>query len=108
MTQHRAGLADHLIAAGDRSAGACGVETWRDVVGVAAGSHHTVVTTDGRASAVGGNDAGQCDVADWREIVAVAAGSRHTLGLRADGTVLAAGSNEHGQCDVAGWPPIRR
>ncbi len=107
---HTVGLtrAGRLVAAGDKSIGACDVGSWRDVRAVAAGSYHTVaLTAAGRVVAVGSNEFGQCDVADWREVVAVAAGSSHTLGVRADGTVVAAGNNEDGQCDVGAWNAIR-
>lgn len=98
-----------LVAAGMDLAGVarapeCAVGDWRDVVAVAAGSHHIVgVDARGRVWAAGDDRRGQCEVGGWRDVVAVAAGAEHSLGLRADGTVLAAGSNDNGQCETEAW-----
>ncbi len=82
---------------------------WRDVIAIAAGSHHTVaLAADGSVRATGANGAGQCDISGWRDVVHVAAGAAHTLALRADGTVLAAGDDSDGQCAIAGWHCRRR
>ena len=42
------------------------LETWRDIVAVAAGGGHIVgLQSDGTVVAVGGNSYGQCNVSDW-------------------------------------------
>ena len=41
----------------------------KDIVEIAAGSHHTVgLKSDGTVVAVGLNNYGQCDVTDWTDI----------------------------------------
>ena len=87
--------------------GQCGVDSWTDIVAVAAGGDHTVgLRSDGTVVATGDNDGGQCNVDSWTDIVAVAAGYYHTVGLRSDGTVVAVGDNDYGQCDVDSWTDI--
>ncbi|MGJ6979234.1 hypothetical protein ACSDQ9_01700 [Aestuariimicrobium soli] len=79
-------------------------QRWRDVVAVAAGSHHTLaLQANGRVLAAGDDAFGQCRVGQWRDVMAIAAGAGHSLGVRRDGTVLAIGNNDHGQCTVGGW-----
>ena len=86
------------------SKGQCNVDSWTDIVAVAARSNHTVgLRSDGTVVATGSNEYGQCDVNSWTGIVAVAAGSSHTVGLHSDGIVVAAGLNNEGQCKVSGW-----
>ncbi|MEI3094369.1 MAG: protein kinase [Oscillospiraceae bacterium] len=90
------------------------VDSWTDIVAVAAGSYHTVgLRSDGTVIATGINDnasswkkKGQCDVESWTDIIAVAAQYRHTVGLHSDGTVIATGDNSYGQCDVDSWTDI--
>ena len=90
------------------SKGQCNVDSWTDIVAVAARSNHTVgLRSDGTVVATGSNEYGQCDVNSWTNIVAVAAGYYQTAGLRSDGTVVATGDNEYGQCNVSDWKNIR-
>jgi alpha-tubulin suppressor-like RCC1 family protein len=114
---------------GGSAAGEGAVQSWRDVVAVAAGNVHVARNTarshsvglraDGTVVAAGWADNGQCDVAAWREVVAVAAGwrttvarrgvvqvaagSRHSVALTAGGGALAVGDAGHGRCDVDQW-----
>jgi hypothetical protein len=70
------------------------VSNWTGVVGIAAGSTHTVgLKSDGTVIAVGDNSEGQCNTEDWTDIVAISASSNNTLGLKADGTVVFTGEN---------------
>ena len=90
------------------------VDSWSDIVAVAAGRYHTVgLRSDGTVIATVLNDdassldkKGQSDVDSWTDIVAVAAGDKHTVGLHSDGTVVATGSNASGQCYVEDWTDI--
>jgi len=100
-----------VVAAGNDTYGECNIDSWTDIIHVAAGHWHTVgVKADGTVTATGWNDYGQCDVAGWTDIVQVAAGLFHTVGLKSDGTVVATTiskpSDDDGQCDVADWTDI--
>ena len=87
--------------------GQCNVNSWTDIVAIAAGDYHTTgLKADGTVVAVGSNKYGQCDVGSWTDIVALASGGNHTIGLKADGTVVAVGENDYGQCDVDSWTDI--
>ena len=95
-----------VVATGLNSEGQYDVDSWSDIVAVAAGFHTVGLRSDGTVVATGWNYYGQCDVDSWNNIVAVAAGEVHTVGLRSDGTVVATGDNEYGQCDVDSWTDI--
>ena len=96
-----------VVATGDNGLGQCSVDSWTDIVAVAARYYHTVgLRSDGTVIATGLNDDGQCDVDSWTDIVAVAAGDYHTVGLHSDGTVVAVGRNDNGQCDVDSWSDV--
>ena len=100
-----------VVAAGNNTHGQCNIDSWTDIIHVAAGHWHTVgVKADGTVIATGWNDYGQCDVAGWTDIVQVAAGLFHTVGVKSDGTVVATTiskpSDDDGQCDVADWTDI--
>ena len=85
----------------------CNVESWRDIVAIAAGTDHTVgLYKDGTVFAVGNNAKGQCDVGQWRDVIAIAAGDGNTIGLRRDGRLLATGSNWMGKSNVAKLPGL--
>jgi alpha-tubulin suppressor-like RCC1 family protein len=99
---------------GRNSSGQCNVESWTDIVQVAAGgssilfglikSAHTVgLRNDDTVVAVGENFIGQWNVGNWTDTVQVAAGEGHTVGLKSDGTVVAAGWNQYEQCNVGDW-----
>ncbi len=46
--------------------GQCDVDSWNNIVQVAAGQWHTVrLKSDGTVVAVGSNERGQCNTADW-------------------------------------------
>ncbi len=105
---HTVGLHKHgtVVAVGASNNSRCDVDSWTDIVAVAA-FHHTVgLRSDGTVVATGLNNEGQCDVDSWTDIVAVAAGWKHTVGLRSDGTVVAVGFNDDGQCDIDSWTDI--
>ncbi len=99
---------------GRDSSGQCNVESWADIVQVAAGgssilfglvkSAHTVgLRNDGTVIAVGDNGYGQCDVGNWTDIVQISTCDWHTVGVKSDGTVVAVGENSLGQCNITGW-----
>jgi hypothetical protein len=89
-----------VVAVGDNSYGECNVGGWTGIVGVAAGSDHTVgLKSNGTVVAVGGILEGQCDVGGWTGIIQIAAGDLHTVGVKSDGTVVAAGPGS----DVGKW-----
>ena len=83
------------------------VDSWTDIIAVAAGYDHTVgLHSDGTVVATGANGRSQCDVNSWSDIMAVATGDYHTVGLRSDGTVVATGRNDDGQCDIDSWSDV--
>lgn len=111
---HTVGLREDgkVFAVGDNKFGQCNVESWENIVAIAAGDWHTVgLTRDGKVVAVGTNSVGDhaaCEVDDWEDIVAIAAGTGITLGLKADGTVVAAGYTRQDQCPSLGeWTGIK-
>ena len=107
--RHTVGLRSNgtVVATGYNNMGQCNVDSWTDIVSVAAGWYHTVgLRSDGTVVAVGSRTHGQCSVDSWTDIVAVAARHYHTVGLRSDGTVVATGDNEDGQCNVGSWTDI--
>jgi hypothetical protein len=86
---------------------ASNVNSWTDIVQVAAGVDHTVgMKSNGTVVAVGRCNHGQCDVNSWTDIVQVAAGVYHTVGVKSNGTVVAVGRNSYGECDVSSWTDI--
>jgi len=98
-TSNTIGLRDDgtVVAAGSNKWGEGNVESWSDVIAVAAGAMHTVgLKRDGTVMATGLNDYGQCDVGDWTDIVAIDAGSYTTIGLKSDGTLLIVGDSSAG------------
>ena len=95
-----------VVATGQNSDGRCDVDSWSDIVAVAAKEHTVGLRSDGTVVAVGWNEYGQCNIDSWSDIMAVAAGYNHTVGLRSDGTVVATGNNKNGQCDVDSWTDI--
>ncbi len=95
-----------VVMVGDNDYGQCNVETWTDIVAVAADGYHTVgLKSDGTVVAVGKDYNGQCNVETWTDIVAVAADEYHTIGLKSDGSVVAVGTDES-QCNIDGWTDI--
>lgn len=86
-----------VVAAGNNNNGQCNVETWHDIVAIAAGTNHTVgLHADGTVVSTkysSKNDIFARDqVQNWRNIIAIAAG-KHTVGLRSDGTVAITGGD---------------
>jgi len=73
-----------------------------DVVGIAAGSSHSLaLRSDSGVVAWGGNWKDQCTVpAEATGIIQIAAGMSHSLALRSDGVVLAWGNDKDGQSSV--------
>lgn len=91
------------VAAGDDSFGQCGVESWHDLIAVAAGAYHSAgLRSDGTVVAAGDNRFGQCDVADWTDVIAISAGYYDTVALTADGRVLYTGF--HDFSETKDWP----
>ena len=83
------------------------VDSWTNIVAVAAGYRYTVgLRNDGTVVSAGYNLWGNRNVDSWTDIVAVAAGDFHTVGLRSDGTVVAVGYGLRGNCDVDSWTDI--
>jgi alpha-tubulin suppressor-like RCC1 family protein len=97
-----------VVAVGLNDKGQRDVDSWSNVVQVAAGGYHTVgLKSDGTVVAVGKSDEDQLEVSSWSGIVQVAAGGYHTVGLKSDGTVVTAGWNYYGQRDdVSSWSGI--
>ena len=107
--QHLVGLTvdGFAFAQGTNNDGQCDVDSWEDIVAIAAGCWHSVgLKSEGTVVAVGDNTFNQCAVDDWKDIVSISAGRYHTVGLKADGTVVAVGDNSNGQCDVDSWGSI--
>jgi hypothetical protein len=91
-----------VVAVGRNTAGQLNVESWMDIIQVAAGGYHTVgLKADGSVVAVGRNTAGQLNGGSWSDIIQVAAGGYHTVGLKADGSVVAVGDNGYDQCSFS-------
>lgn len=96
------------------------VETWCDIIDVAAGYDHIIcLKSDGTTDAVSLSEIaseaenfkdfskGESNVQNWSNIVDVVACDRISIGLRSDGTVVASGDNSEGACDVGTWTDIR-
>ncbi len=90
--------------------GECNVAAWTGILGISAGSWHTLgLKSDGTAVAAGAKLAGnQSDVGGWTNLVQAEACGYHSLGVKANGTVVATGDNSEGQCNVSGWTGIVR
>ena len=110
--RHSVGLKSNgtVTAVGWNYYGQLNVDSWSDIVQVAAAVYHTIgLKSNGVVVAVGTNYYGQLNVSDWTDIVQVATSGRHTLGVRSDGTVAVAGceaGSDYGQCDVSSWSDI--
>ncbi|MBQ3871907.1 MAG: hypothetical protein II780_04330, partial [Clostridia bacterium] len=75
--------------------GELNVSSWRNIVDIAAGEHHSVgLKSDGTVVATGSNAYGQCEVSEWTDIVAIAAGNNFTMGVTSDGTVYVTGHED--------------
>ena len=94
-----------VVAAGANGYGQLNLDSWTNIIQVAAGETHTVgLKSDGTVVAVGDNYWGQLNVDSWTNITQVAAGETHTVGLKSDGTVVAAGAYD--QLNVDSWTNI--
>ena len=84
-----------VIAEGRNLQNQLEVSSWRDIVMIATGDHHTIGLTDAgkvvSTSFSGSNDYGQDLVGDWENIIAVYGGARSTVGLTTDGILLVVG-----------------
>lgn len=81
-----------VMASGEKKAGQCAVDGWRDITAVAVGKDFTVgLMSDGSVLATG-DEGGTGNAQSWRNIRAVAAGMVYTAGLTADGRVLYTGN----------------
>ena len=79
-----------VAAFGNNEYGQCDVDSWCNIVKVAAGDFHTVaLKSDGTVSAVGNNRYGQCNVEEWRDITDIFADKGFTVGVTSDGRILA-------------------
>lgn len=83
-----------VITSGSNRSGECDLESWTDIVSVAADSSPIVVglRADGTVVAAGDNDPAYghdgCNVSDWEDIVDICIDNGHTYGLKSDGTVV--------------------
>lgn len=94
-----------VLATGSNLSGQCKVETWQNVVSVAAGAYHTAaLLSDGTVVACGSNKYGQCDVGSWKDVVALCAGAYNTVGITSDGRVLVAG---YAAYNTAKWRDVQ-
>ena len=98
-----------VVAAGKNEDGQCNVESWIDVIDIAAGVSHSVgLKADGTVVAAGNNWGHPKDVESWTNIVAVGAGDAFTVGLKADGSVVVQGhlKRDEGEIRVDDWTDI--
>lgn len=104
-----------VVAVGNDDYGQCsGVETWENIIAIAAGDHHTVgLREDGRVVIAGDFDRNDLDdtgtIAKWENIVAIAANRGYTLGLTNDGRVTSIGYDAQKQrpdSDSTDWMNI--
>ena len=96
-----------VLAAGKNDHGQCNVDSWENIIAVAAGDYFTIgLRSDGTLVATGSPEYGQTNIRGWNDVVSISADGRNTIGLRSNGTALATGWNEYGQCDVNGWSDI--
>lgn len=92
-------------AVGNNSYGQCDVDSWTDIVDIAAGDWHTVgLKKDGTVVVTG--DYGVLNpqeepLSKWEDVVAVSAGRGYTIGLKVDGTVLFAGYDHDNGAQLA-------
>jgi len=98
-----------VVAAGDNSYGQCNVQSWTDIVSIAAGEYHTVgLKADGTVVAVGQNNYDQCNTSGWTGIRTLRADSVATFGITEDGTVRVSGAlpTMDAWNEVATWTDI--
>lgn len=91
-----------MLIRGLNNFGQCGAPALKAVVGIAAGTFHSILLqADGTAVISGLNDSRQAEVPTGHSrYVAAAAGAFHTVLLRDDGCAVAFGENSDGQCDI--------
>lgn len=82
----------------------CQVQSWCNIIDIAAGMRHSVgLKSDGTVVAVGNPADGALDVTEWKDIVSITAGNDFTAGLKLDGTVVST-SRDHEA--VKGWTDV--
>lgn len=57
-----------VVAVGNNDYGECDVDSWTDIVAVAAGFHTVGLRSDRTVVATGDNEYGQCNVSSWKGI----------------------------------------
>lgn len=125
---HALGLRDDgtVVAVGTNDSGECNVETWSNIVSVAAGAwmkfessdivsvgHTLGLRADGTVVATGDNTYNQCNVGEWTDMVQIVAGDGYSLGLKADGRVLFAGdpsqyAASNFAAEIVTWQNVQR
>ena len=69
-SNHTVGLRSDgtVVAVGNNDYGECDVDSWTDIVAVAAGFHTVGLRSDRTVVATGDNEYGQCNVSSWKGI----------------------------------------
>lgn len=97
-----------VLAIGSNEKNQCNVNSWTDIIAVAAGENHTVgLRANGTVIATGDNKHGQCNVHRWENIVAIATGDWATVGLKADGTVTTTRQDIRKEKSTCDWAKIK-
>lgn len=102
-----------VVAVGDNTYKQLEVESWEDIIEIAAGDWYTVgLKSDGTVLITGENSPGNQyideEIYGWKDIQSIAAGFGQTVGITKDGQVVAIGFNEEDKRDgVANWENIR-
>ena len=96
-----------MLGAGYNGSGGLNVSTWTDIIGIAAGTLHSVgLKKDGTVVATGDNEQTQLNVSTWTDVKKIVADWYHTVALKNDGTVVATGLDTYGQLAVSTWTDI--
>ena len=83
----------------------CDVDSWQNIVSVAAGDSHTIgLMADGRMVASGRNNFDQCDIGHLEDIAAIYAFGDDTICIDQDGGAMAFGKSE---LDLSHFEQIR-
>lgn len=96
-----------VIAAGDNSRGQCNVDTWADIVAIAAGNYHTAgLKKDGSVVTTLESQNDFFSRSADTKFVEISTGFGTTLALTSDGTVIGVGYDRAGQLETMSWPDI--
>ncbi len=83
------------------------IDSWSNIVSVAAGNWFTLGLTEyGQVFAAGKDKYSELEIDGLENVGAIAAGAFHSVALINDGTVKAFGRNDNGECNTEGWSGI--